>query len=150
MLPTYFVNQLFYQGAGDERQNLIITVVLQFEQKPQNLSFRGQVYRPRNLLFLNSGTAESKLHHYHNHGCVADRGYRTGHSEARRYRARNLLCRYQQPSRFLADKPGFGMTSLEVLGTATPGGSRSTPGIPSLQSLNRRISMFRNFRPHRE
>jgi hypothetical protein len=28
-------------------------------KKPQNLSFRGQVYRPRNLLFLNSGTADS-------------------------------------------------------------------------------------------
>jgi hypothetical protein len=29
-------------------------VVLQFVQKPQALPFRGQVYRPRNLLFLNS------------------------------------------------------------------------------------------------
>jgi hypothetical protein len=36
-----------------------VMVVLQFVQKPQALPFRGQVYRPRNLLFLNSGTADS-------------------------------------------------------------------------------------------
>jgi hypothetical protein len=36
------------------------SVAVQSDQKPQNLSFRGQVYRPRNLFFLNCGTANSR------------------------------------------------------------------------------------------